>query len=97
MNDTGTPARHRHTKHVFAAIAKLCTSHDTRHFSKQETWPSTREIAEDCGFGIYKTRYILLQLVTKGWVQVTPKSVNNSLRWYTFEPFPPNNQQDDRE
>ncbi|WP_454889851.1 FaeA/PapI family transcriptional regulator [Serratia quinivorans] len=83
MINTDTPAQNRYKKRVFAAIVKLCACRNTRILSVQATWPSTREIAEDCGFSIYKTRYVLLQLVTQGWVQVTAKSVNNSLRWYT--------------
>ncbi|CAI0855366.1 FaeA/PapI family transcriptional regulator [Serratia proteamaculans] len=82
MIDTQEPGLSRNTKAIFSAIVKLCASREDAHSLSPESWPSTREIAEDCNFSIYKARYLLLRLEKKGWVKVTPTPIKNSLRWY---------------
>ncbi|MGQ8776489.1 hypothetical protein ACUTQ5_19250 [Serratia sp. NA_112.1] len=63
------------------AILQLWAPQAGRTPGAPETWPSTRDIAESCNFSIYKTRYLLLKMVSKGWIQVTPHPVKNALRW----------------
>ncbi|MEG9795520.1 FaeA/PapI family transcriptional regulator [Serratia marcescens] len=64
------------------AAMQWCVAQHGRNIQAPETWPSTREIAENCNFSIYKTRYLLLKMVAKGRMQVTPHPVKNALRWY---------------
>ncbi len=51
-------------------------------------WPKTRQIAELCDINIYISRYCLMKLVKDKKAYVSPKSINNSLRWYIAEPAP---------
>ncbi|WP_261435296.1 FaeA/PapI family transcriptional regulator [Serratia quinivorans] len=71
---------------VVEAITKLCTTQKQHHIGTPETWPSTRDIAEDCKFSIYKTRYLLLKMEKKGWVQMAPHPIKNTLRWWCTYP-----------
>jgi len=48
----------------------------------QENWPSTRQLAETCDLGIYQTRHLLLKLADERYIQLAPKRVKNTLRWY---------------
>lgn len=48
----------------------------------QETWTSTRQLAEASNIGIYRTRYLLLGMVKKKKILVTERAVNHSLRWF---------------
>ncbi|CAI1948192.1 MULTISPECIES: hypothetical protein [Serratia] len=64
------------------AATQLCVAQVGRNVQAPETWPSTRDIAENCHFSIYKTRYLLLKMVAKGRMQVTPHPLKNALRWY---------------
>ncbi|MGQ8775436.1 FaeA/PapI family transcriptional regulator [Serratia sp. NA_112.1] len=67
---------------LIEAVTQLCATQQGRNACAPETWPSTRDIAENCDFSIYKTRYLLMKMVAKGWIQVTPRPVKNTLRWY---------------
>ncbi|EIT7186888.1 MAG: FaeA/PapI family transcriptional regulator [Serratia marcescens] len=71
------------TERLIEAATQQCITQQGRNPNVQESWPSTRDIAENCNFSIYKTRYFLLKMAAKGWVQVTPRPVKNALRWYT--------------
>lgn len=82
---------------VADVIIKLCAVQEQRQVGVPETWPSTRDISESCNFSIYKTRYLLLKMVRKGWVQVTPRPVNNALRWFICPSMPGKGQQHDQE
>ncbi|KAA1193812.1 MULTISPECIES: FaeA/PapI family transcriptional regulator [Photorhabdus] len=70
---------------VLNVISKLCTVRKMQVAPPPESWPSTRDVAEQCNFTIYKARYLLLKLANKGLVMVTPSPVKNSLRWYISE------------
>lgn len=87
MNDPldHSDSRHSQEGRILAAITTLCTAHEKYRLDCQDTWPSTRDIAESCDYSIYKTRYLLLKMARQGKVQVTPRSVRNSLRWYIGE------------
>ncbi|MGB8664571.1 MAG: FaeA/PapI family transcriptional regulator [Serratia inhibens] len=74
--------QHEDFELVAETIIKLCAAKELRRADMPATWASTRDIAEDCDFSIYKTRYLLLKMAKKGWVQVTPQPINNALRWY---------------
>ncbi|WP_447885652.1 FaeA/PapI family transcriptional regulator [Serratia fonticola] len=78
-------------EYIVEAATQRCVSQGGRNPNKPETWPSTRDIAEGCNFGIYKTRYFLLKMVAKGRLLVTPHPVRNTLRWYIH---PEKNDQD---
>lgn len=69
---------------LIEAVSQLCAAQQGRNAHAPETWPSTRDIAENCDFSIYKTRYLLMKMAAKGWIQVTPHPVRNTLRWYIF-------------
>jgi hypothetical protein len=71
-----------HFELVAKSVIKLCADNERRNADAPATWVSTRDIADDCNFSIYKTRYLLLKMAQKGWVQVTPHPINNALRWY---------------
>ncbi|TDB61093.1 hypothetical protein C5467_05400 [Photorhabdus khanii subsp. guanajuatensis] len=73
------------TDQVLNVISKLCTVREMQMAPPPESWPSTRDVAEQCNFTIYKARYLLLKLADKGLVMVTPSPVKNSLRWYISE------------
>lgn len=66
---------------IFRAVSTLCQFKHITSSAQPKKWPSTREIAEYCELNIYQTRYVLLNLVKKGLVEVSPRSINNSLRW----------------
>lgn len=51
----------------------------------QASWPSTRQLAMAVGIGIYRARYLLLNMVRKNHVIVSDGSINNSLRWFPLE------------
>ncbi len=82
---------------VAEAVINLCSPQGQRQENLPETWASTRDIAENCDFSIYKTRYFLLKMARLGWVQVTPRPINNALRWYTCPEMPTQRQLSDNE
>lgn len=47
-----------------------------------EQWPKTRELADLCDENIYAARILLLKLQKEGVVHCTPRSIDNSLRWF---------------
>lgn len=58
------------------------TSRPSSGTSGQEPcWLTTREIADLCDFSIYKARYLLLDLVDKGYVAMSGGGISNSLKW----------------
>lgn len=74
---------------LFHILKTLCSQRAVSTASLPvESWPSTREIAECCGFDIYKARYMLLKLAEKGKVCVSPAPVNRSLRWFIADAVP---------
>ncbi|MGK9009933.1 FaeA/PapI family transcriptional regulator [Serratia marcescens] len=64
---------------VLEAVITLCHA---KSGDNKEAWPSTRDIAEKCCLGIYKTRYLLLKIVANGQVTSSSQRIKNSLRWY---------------
>ncbi|OKB66620.1 hypothetical protein BHU62_11940 [Serratia marcescens] len=48
---------------------------------KQETWPGTRELAEQCDVDIYRARALLLKLVEQKLARKSEKRFHKSLRW----------------
>ncbi|BEM02417.1 hypothetical protein SM14VA2_48290 (plasmid) [Serratia marcescens] len=66
-------------EHVLEVLIALCQA---KSFDKQEMWPSTRDVAEQCCLGIYQTRYLLLKIVANGQAISTSHRIKNTLRWY---------------
>lgn len=63
-------------------LAAMGDSHHEHEISDHEMhWLTTRELANLCGFTIYKARYLLLDLADKGYVTVSDCDISNSLRW----------------
>lgn len=61
-------------------LPTLTTAHKNR-LPPQETWSSTRQVAEALNFVIYRTRYLQLHVVERKQVLVAKPVVNNSLCW----------------
>lgn len=51
----------------------------------QSEWPTTRNIAEIHDISIYKARMELLDMVEKGLLTVSERSISNSLRWFPLD------------
>ncbi|MDT3254053.1 hypothetical protein QZQ97_24355 [Serratia sp. root2] len=51
----------------------------------QTSWPSTRQLAMALDIGIYRARYLLLDMVRKNHIVVSDRAVRNSLRWFPLE------------
>lgn len=66
-------------EHVLEVLITLCRS---KSIDKQEAWPSTRDVAEECRLGIYRTRYLLLKIVANGQAISISHRAKNTLRWY---------------
>ncbi|MDW5512091.1 hypothetical protein [Serratia proteamaculans] len=57
----------------------------------QTSWPSTRQLAMALDIGIYRARYLLLDMARKNHVVVSNSAVNKTLRWFPIEtttPYP---------
>ncbi|VTR51663.1 Uncharacterised protein [Serratia fonticola] len=48
----------------------------------EKSWPSTRQLAMAIDIGIYRARYLLLDMVNKNYIVVSDSAINNSLRWF---------------
>ncbi|HBV9912401.1 TPA: hypothetical protein MEA72_004553 [Klebsiella aerogenes] len=61
-------------KKVIVAILKIYTLKccDNNHTTSNHIWVSTREIAEACDINIYRARYSLLKLKSRGEVIQQP-------------------------
>lgn len=67
---------------VLITLIKLSPSHDGKPPPPENTWATTRHIADTHDISIYKARLLLLKLFDQGLVRVTDGPVNKSLRWY---------------
>lgn len=78
--------KERQVTQVYAALSTLCAARaPDGGIPPQDRWPKTRDIADLCDISIYISRNVLLALVACGRVQVTPHSINNSLRWFIMK------------
>lgn len=54
----------------------------------QDNWLSTGQLAMTLDIGIYRTRYLLLDMMKKKQVLVSERAINNALRWFPDEKTP---------
>lgn len=77
----------RQQQRLLTVLKKMSPMPHESKLPPQETWPSTRQLAEATNIGIYRTRYLLLGMLKTKKILVTERAVNNSLRWFSTE-FP---------
>ncbi|OVZ85488.1 FaeA/PapI family transcriptional regulator [Yersinia intermedia] len=82
-----TARSERQVTQVYGVLSTLCAQRygPDGEIPPQSAWPKTRDIADLCDISIYLSRQVLLTLVARCKVQVTPHSINNSLRWFIIE------------
>lgn len=82
-----TTRSERQVTQVYNVLATLCAQRygPDGEIPIQSEWTKTREIADICDISIYCSRNVLLTLVARGRVKVTPHSMNNPLRWFIIE------------
>ncbi|CAI1914086.1 TPA: hypothetical protein ACSTJZ_001755 [Serratia fonticola] len=84
---------------LLIALQQLAPSVTNNRLPPQTSWPSTRQLAMALDIGIYRARYLLLDMVRKNHVVVSNSAVNNSLRWFPIEktiPSPADNSLPDK-
>ncbi|CAI1530839.1 Uncharacterised protein [Serratia fonticola] len=64
---------------VLQQLAPPVTNHT---LPPEKSWPSTRQLAMAIDIGIYRARYLLLDMVNKNYIVVSDSAINNSLRWF---------------
>ncbi|AIM22602.1 MULTISPECIES: FaeA/PapI family transcriptional regulator [Serratia] len=69
-------------QHLLTTLHRLCPSANGTAPPPPGEWPTTRQLAESNDITIYQARNLLLNLVGRGKVLVTPGPVKKSLRWY---------------
>lgn len=70
---------------LLTALTNISPMPHENKLPPQETWPSTRQLAKAVNIGIYRTRYLLLDLVKRKQILVTDRAINSSLRWFPTE------------
>jgi len=74
---------------LLIALQQLAPPVTNNRLPPQTSWPSTRQLAMALDIGIYRARYLLLDMVRKNHVVVSNSAVNNSLRWFPIEKIIP--------
>lgn len=69
-------------QHLLTTLHRLCPSANGTAPPPPGEWPTTRQLAESNDITIHQARNLLLNLVGRGKVLVTPGPVKKSLRWY---------------
>lgn len=70
---------------LLIALQQLAPPLTNNRLPPPTSWPSTRQLAMALDIGIYRARYLLLDMVKKNNIAVSNSAINNSLRWYPIE------------
>lgn len=70
---------------LLVALQQLEPTVTNHALPPQKIWPSTRQLAMALDIGIYRARYLLLDMVRKNHVIVSDRTVNHSLRCFPIE------------